>query len=749
MKKNVNHIILCALVILFSVLAFNGFDGKSVQAATDGYIQQSYNDIDQYYGRIAPDCDVEDYIFAGWYTDEACEIPYVKTAGENVTTFYAKFVPKEVLSVMAQTETRLNNNVLADDATGKIRFVTAVDSTNYQDVGFYVSGTFENVTLENEKYSIPKVFSYLYVVGTTDDKSNEKTATETFGLEQAKFFAPHTFNTRFDQFDDKFEITPYWVTPDGVEVKGVYREVSLIDNLEFYSCAEVNGRAYYTSNDLRSTILEANKFNGTEENPTVVTLLKDVELINQVSISGFMKITNNENTTITISKADTYTSTTNYVLLHVPSGASLVIEGANEDTKNGLTITGNDSKALFRNSGSLVVKNATLTNGYRADYGGVLFNDGVSIVNNCNLKNNVASKYGGAIYSKGGTIQISNSCFESNKATINNGGAVYVESGTDNSITNTAFYKNSAKHGGALSINNTKVTITSCEFGKENSGNSVTTNGGAIYVDGDNGYADLNVDSKYTYNSFKYNKANSGGAILVYKGKVEATGYVFEENDTVGNSNGQTGGAVRILSTATSGTFTSCNFLSNNAYSGGAIFAQNSLIVNQCDFESNTTTTSHGGAILASSTLDVDDSSFSYNRGGSSSYGGAITQNGGTGTVDDAEFYGNHAINGGAVGGVGGTLTLTNCDFSKVVDGSTVPNTAETAGGLACVTSSGKIYFHINDDVERDFTNNVDANGRVLYAKASSIIEYSALYSPNGDATYKVEGNPSGTVTRK
>ena len=92
---------------------------------------------------------------------------------------------------------------------------------------------------------------------------------------------------------------------------------------------------------------------------------------------------------------------------------------------------------------------------------------------------------------------------------------------------------------------------------------------------------------------------------------------------------------------------------------------------------------------------------------------------------------------------------MTNCDFSKVVDGSVVPNTAKTAGGAACVTSSGTIYFHINDDVERDFTNNVDANGRVLYAKTSSVIEYSALYSPNGDATYKVEGNPSGIVTRK
>ena len=71
MKKNVNQIILCALVILFGVLGFIGFDGKSVQAATDGYIQQSYNDIDQYYGHKAPECDVEDYIFAGGYTDEA------------------------------------------------------------------------------------------------------------------------------------------------------------------------------------------------------------------------------------------------------------------------------------------------------------------------------------------------------------------------------------------------------------------------------------------------------------------------------------------------------------------------------------------------------------------------------------------------------------------------------------------------------------------------------------------------------
>ena len=74
----------------------------------------------------------EGKVFAGWYTDETCAEPL----GQDVTTgkWYAKFVDEDVLSVKAQV-------IAGTEATDKktdIRFVSTVDSLEYQEVGFEV-----------------------------------------------------------------------------------------------------------------------------------------------------------------------------------------------------------------------------------------------------------------------------------------------------------------------------------------------------------------------------------------------------------------------------------------------------------------------------------------------------------------------------------------------------------------------------------------------------------------------------------
>lgn len=765
MKNNVKHIIFCALVILFVTSVFIGLDGKSVKAATNGFIQQSYSNIDEYYGKKAPDCEVENYIFAGWYKDEACEVSYVKSPDENITTFYAKFVPKEVLSVKTQTEKRLNNDVLGDDATGKIRIVTSVDSTNYQDVGFYVSGTFENVTLENEKYSIPKVFSYLYVVGTTDDKSDAKTAKETFGLEQAKFFAPHTFNTRFDQFNDKFKITPYWVTADGVEVKGVYREVSIIDNLEFHSCAEVNGRAYYTSNDLHNIIDKANKLEGTEENPTVITLLKDVEVSKQTAIEGHTKITNKEGKQITVSKADTWGDANFWFIF--TNGNVLEIVGADASRKDNITFDGKNAKSLIRNNSTLVIKNTSFINGYidgnaQGNNGGAINSMGgtSTAIDNCSFvankatnnggviylnagsvqivdsefKQNYTTTQGGVIYANGAKIQVSGSNFEGNYTTSSNGGAIAAVSLASNSqITNSTFYGNQAKagSGGVIWQSGSTLDIVSCEFGSKTAPNKAKTNGGAIYLS-DKGTLELTVNEQYTYKSMNYNTANNGGAILAF-GTVNATGYDF-----VGNQANASGGAI-------SGE---CN-TTTKIYSIINVF--------DCNFTQNKATSTHGGAIYAKVKMSATKCVFDSNTAGN--YGGAIMLGGATlpaGTervanVTDSEFYGNSAKNAGAVGSVGNNgciayFNLHNCDFNTLAD-ITKRNYASALGGLACSTGYGNIKITCDDGVSRNFDNNVDANGDVFYVKSNSHVEYSSTYSSE-DVEYTCADTTS-SVTRK
>lgn len=849
MKRIRKNTIVFVSVIMLSLIMSIIFLGNRVEANDlgDSSVSVKYTDIDDYYGIKAPEyTEQAGYIFAGWYEDEACSISYVKEDRGILEAYYAKFVPQDVLSVKVQNETKLHDTILVDgETTGMIRFVTSVDTLNYKEVGFRVTGRIGSVDL-NKTYIFNKVYTYLYATGTTEQEPEPQTAAQVMGTSASKYLTAQAFKIRLDQFDGNFTVTPYWVTLDEVSVDGVTRTRNMIDNLEDGSFAEVNQRAYYTTNNLSSIASATQTLVGTEDSPTVVTLLKDVVISQQTFFAGYTKITNKPEHNVTISKATEMEWNGTGACLFWTNGNTIVIAGA--DSSESITIDGQNEKSLIRNNAIFEAENVTFTNGYSSGAGGAInaVNSNNTIIRNCAFVDNNAGtnggavyvpngsidscaftdnsagsnggaiyvpdgeleiidskfegnyakeKYGGAIYVTGGGLQVTGSEFDGNYTTTNHGGAVAIESAAESSITNTAFYNNEARatSGGALYVTGTNLDVKSCEFGKYGDENIAKQNGGAIYVTGSS-VVKLTVDNEqYTRSSFSYNTAASGGAIMVNgaSAQVSVNGYTFE-----GNEAANYGGAIRCENAGdltvkgcnfNSNTVTSttalygggaiytkkntsiegCTFTSNSAYDGGTIFANDTtsvVTVETCKFNENTSshrgaaiyvnagaqgvavtgsnftqneTKGHGGAIFAKADLTVSKCTFTSNIA-SGNYGGAIDQEGGSGTVKESVFDSNKAGSGGAIGSTGGELTLENCDFTK--------NTATAAaGGVACVTSSGKIILKITDGKQRSFEGNTDTKGNELHAKASSTIEYSSLY---GEAKYGTEGNPAGTVTQ-
>ena len=150
---------------------------------------------------------LEGYVFAGYFSDEACTI---KT--NNETNSYSKFVDEATLQVKAQIELDANSSQT-------IRFVSTSDSLVHQKVGFEISvndriKTIETTTVYNtiisnvnqsQIYNDPSILSYA---------SNY-------------FFTFKLINIPTSAFDEIITIKAYWITYDGTKVYGETREVSV------------------------------------------------------------------------------------------------------------------------------------------------------------------------------------------------------------------------------------------------------------------------------------------------------------------------------------------------------------------------------------------------------------------------------------------------------------------------------------------------------------------------------------------
>ena len=151
------------------------------------------------------------YVFGGWFTDEACTTP-VTTQTADV---YAKWVTEDVLSVKAQ--------VLADttaaSASTDLRFLTTVDSLDYQNIGF-------SITINGKTNSPSSTSVYKSITARNGGAVVAKDPTAF--SEASEYFHTYTItNIPSSAFATEIAVTPYWTTLDGTKVTGVARTLTV------------------------------------------------------------------------------------------------------------------------------------------------------------------------------------------------------------------------------------------------------------------------------------------------------------------------------------------------------------------------------------------------------------------------------------------------------------------------------------------------------------------------------------------
>ena len=152
-----------------------------------------------------------EYKFAGWFTEATCSKDSALTTDFSGEIAYAKFIPADVLGVQAQV---LGGTMFSSKKTS-IRFVTTIDSLEYESVGF------EFVINGNNRVSDPitTVYRKLCGIGNTGEVLTYEPNTE-FHDASKYFYTWTVYNVPNVAFGQGIEVRPYLVTPDGTKVYG-------------------------------------------------------------------------------------------------------------------------------------------------------------------------------------------------------------------------------------------------------------------------------------------------------------------------------------------------------------------------------------------------------------------------------------------------------------------------------------------------------------------------------------------------
>lgn len=216
-KKKIS-ILLAATLILsgFSTVGVCGIEAEAVDDTKKFHAEQL--DITEYKDKnpLPQDSQYADWVFAGWYKDVTCET-YVTDKQEETGSQYAKFVPKEVLSVLCQTQVNTNENT---DIT-KMRIISTVDTLKYREVGFRITVGDSTITRP-----IKTVYKSIKAVNGGVAFSYQPSALS----EASTYFATLTVtNISNESFATGILIEPYWETVDGSTVYGVSRYARVED----------------------------------------------------------------------------------------------------------------------------------------------------------------------------------------------------------------------------------------------------------------------------------------------------------------------------------------------------------------------------------------------------------------------------------------------------------------------------------------------------------------------------------------
>ncbi len=367
-----------------------------------------------------------------------------------------------------------------------------------------------------------------------------------------------------------------------------------------------------------------------------------------------------------------------------------------------LTISGADNTVLdakglggiFYASSDVVFKNLMLI-GVKdvedsSNGGAIYFGSGNCSVLGCDFVNCSASN-GGAIYLRSCNSSVVDCRFINCSANSDSfydygGGAIYAGWNYCNaSFVNCSFIDNSAKSGGAIYFGSGDCSVVNCRF-VNNSASTTSTYTGYNY----GGYGGAILCSmtniSISHSSFSQNTANRDGGALYLHSSSRDNPYVaiIQDSNFTLNAANNSGGAIYNEFEL---EIESCNFESNSAYSGGAIWSDNGYVeteeVTYYDYFGGV---SHKETIYYKQQFSVAVSgNCSFINNSAIRYGGAIYMHsdysanraGIIGILDiyeGSEFYDNSAGTGGAISVSEGNCSIAICDF--------VNNTAQSGGAL-------------------------------------------------------------------
>ncbi len=715
-------------------------------------------------GKEAPETP-ENYVFAGWYADEACIKTPIRTSAEVTgDKVYALFVTKDVLSVKAQLDVQDTDTDKAD-----LRFVTTVDSLRYKAAGF-------KITINETPFDMPSNTVYTKLYAVNEDQSVDTLYPQIFSEVSNYFWAVTVTGIPRSAWGGVITVEPYWVTMDGITVNGESAGKSV--TLGMTGSEAKIGNTYYHTFDAAF----ANATTG-----DTIELFKDVTIDKTYAVDKKLTITNalGNNVTLTRNVAD--------AMFTVANGATLAIEG---DESNTITLDGN--KTVLTATNSMIVNDGTFTLGANASlinggneelkFAGALSNTGTAILEG-DISGHIAQN-GGAIYSYGnGTVTFNGGVLRNNTATAR-GGVIYGTGTSETIVTAGEFAENTATGqigGGAISIaGNASLNVEGGDF-HDNHATSTASNaygGGAIESNGDvtisggtfesntalNGgviYMDasgkLSISGGEYFSNQTINQQDSAGGVIYIKGNtLSITGGTFGAEGK-GNVSYQRGGAIYVADRTSvpekanisikNATFSYNAAKQTDKASGGLMYVGTNSVVDieGCTIDNNevvdTDTTAKGvwyigGAIyITSASVDITKTNFSYNN---ALTGGAIYMTGSTSelTVTDSEFLSNEATNvntsvSSDADGFGGAI-YANSNSVEVTRATLSHNKAVTGGAIYIAGTAG--YLTVTDS---NFSNNevvtvnstatdADGLGGAIYLLSATVeIEEGSTFNNN------------------
>ena len=159
-------------------------------------------DVAQYKSGATPTYpEKEDKIFAGWFDDENYSTPHMGNTG----LAYAKFIDEEVLTVKFQTRGSGSN-------AEAVRFVSTVDSMDYQIVGFKFTGTYGDINISEKIKTTEKLYRSITAAGMT--------IYPPYFCSDSEYFFTYTVRGMNSRIYSSWVVTPFYVTLDGTTVYG-------------------------------------------------------------------------------------------------------------------------------------------------------------------------------------------------------------------------------------------------------------------------------------------------------------------------------------------------------------------------------------------------------------------------------------------------------------------------------------------------------------------------------------------------